>query len=65
MNHDETRPRGRKHHRLVALMCVSMLLIVGFLILTGTLAVGTAILAAACVAAMGLMMFAMERTIHH
>ena len=65
MNHDAARLRSRKRHWLMALVCVPMLLIVGFLILTGTLALGTAMLAAACLAAMGLMMFAMERTNHH
>jgi hypothetical protein len=64
MNHDDTRSRRRKH-RLMALVCIPLLLIVGFLILTGTLALGTAMLVAACVGAMGLMMFAMERTNHH
>lgn len=55
----------RSHHWLIALACASVLLIVGLLIATGTVAPGAALLAVLCVGAMGLMMFAMDRIDHH
>ncbi|WP_459975060.1 hypothetical protein [Nocardioides pyridinolyticus] len=50
---------------MMALMCGPMLLIVGVLIATGMVGVGASATALGCVAAMGAMMFAMERMQRH
>ena len=65
MNHDHTETKRRGHGLMMALMCVPMLLIVGVLIATGVVGVGAAVTALGCVAAMGAMMFAMERMQRH
>jgi hypothetical protein len=62
----EPAPGGKKkhgwaHHGMHLLMCAPMLLVVGFLVLTGR-AGGSAILSAVgCVVMMGVMMAAMNR----
>lgn len=65
MNHEYTEAKGHSHRLMVALMCGPMLLVVGILIATGMVGFSAALTALGCVAAMGVMMFAMERMQRH
>ena len=63
--HGETRylgtNHGARHHWLMWLMCLPMVLLVGVLIATGRLGLGGLIYAAGCLLMMGLMMAWMNR----
>ena len=57
----ETAPRGHGgHHWMHLLMCAPMLLVVGFLVLTGRAGGGAIFYAVGCMALMGVMMAMMN-----
>ena len=62
---EDTQPprtnHGARHHWLMWLMCLPMVLLVGVLIATGRLGLGRLIYAAGCLLMMGLMMAWMNR----
>jgi hypothetical protein len=58
-----TTPESHKgHHWMHLLMCAPMLLVVGYLVLTGSAGGGSIFYAVGCMAMMGVMMLMMGRT---